>query len=299
MQTPVKGVFKDKKYFSSVRNYTLALLDAFSGVNYWVDHDQEEQKQFTVPISFGNYEKAQVLGDLDETQIRKGNYNFLPRIVLSFDGMAKNTQRQTQKYQRLQKLTISDKNRKLDISYNSISYDYNFRLLVQARGLTISSMITEEILSKFNPSLNLLIHEFPIFIDKTETQILISDPSFEINEDQEDESVNIIQVSFDIVVRGNVYSQIEMQGPIETVKMFSHLWDEAEMKKSKMASYFKFDVNQDQNNGKIGAVNNETGRWFNGTIPFDPVIEANEDKVIQERPDYQPPEINTTYDIKE
>ncbi len=237
------------------------------------------------------------MGDLDETEIRKGNYNFLPRIILSFEGMSKNTARQTQKYQKLKKrisLDLESDNIKsynqnfIDMSYNSLSYDYNYKLLVQTRGLTIASQITEEILAKFNPSLNLMIKEFPIFQERTETQILISDPSFEINEDFQDEEVNIIQITFDITVRGNVYSQIEMLGLIETVRMFSHVWDKAEIEKSKLASYYKFDVNQTDPRKEKGKIYQETSRHFQGTELYGEVVERTEAEVIKERDDYVP-----------
>ena len=282
-----EGLYKERKYFSTTRTYTLALLNAFNNVNYWVEKEtDEEQKEFVIPISFGNYEKAVALQDLDSDTIKKGNFNFLPRLVLSFEGMSKAPERQTNKFQKLSKRIChpDTNNPSLDVSYNSVSYDYHFTLLLQARGLTIATQVTEEILSKFNPSLNLEIKEFPIFTEPTETQILIGDPAFEIITDFETIDVNIMQVTFDINIRGNIYSPIELSGPIEVVKLFTHIWDEEDYKDSKLADYYRFDVNLNTNKPE-----KETARIFDATKKTAEIVETpNEQELIDKRDDYSP-----------
>ena len=295
MSNYTEGLYKERKYFSTTRTYTLALLNAFNGINYWVEKENDEvQKEFVIPISFGNYEKAIALQDLDTDTIKKGNFNFLPRLVLSFEGMSKAPERQTNKFQKLsKKICHPDTNKpSLDVSYNSLSYDYHFTLLLQARGLTIASQVTEEILSKFNPSLNLEIKEFPIFTEPTETQILISDPAFEIITDFETTDINIIQVTFDINVRGNIYSPIELSGPIEVVKLFTHIWDEVDYKDSKLADYYRFDINPDTNKPE-----KETVRIFNATKKTAEIVETlNEQELIDKRDDYNPHQYVTNLD---
>jgi hypothetical protein len=285
MQTPTIGQYKDRRYFSSTRNYTLALLNAFNGIRYWVETDDEvQQKEFTIPLSFGNYEKALTLQDMSETELRKGNFNFLPRLVLSFEGMTKAVDRQTNKFQKLTRRVYDPETRKrsMDVSYNSVAYDYQFTLLLQSRGLTITSQVVEEILVKFNPTLNLMINEFPIFEERTETQIQISDPSFEIQDEFGDEEVNIINVSFDIVVRGNIYSPISMVGPIEVVKMFTHIWDDANIEDAEIASYYRFDVNTENQR-----VYKETTRIFDATRKWSPEVEVEDEQtLIETRPDF-------------
>ena len=90
-----EGKYSQVRYFNSTRNYTLALLNAFNGIKYWVDDPEILQKAFTVPISFGNYEKSIALRDLSEKDLTNLNYNFLPRLVLSFDGMSRAVERQS------------------------------------------------------------------------------------------------------------------------------------------------------------------------------------------------------------
>lgn len=283
MSTYVETEAKDRKYFSSIRNYTLALLNSFNNVKFWVEQETEGEREYTIPISFGNYEKAQTLQDLDETQIKSGNYNYLPRLVLSFEGMSKAPERQTNKFQKLMKKIYDPETGRptLDVSYNSLAYDFHFTLLAQTRGLTIASQVVEEVLIKFNPSLNLMIKEFPIFEDLTETQIKISDPAFEILDEFAEEEVNIMTVTFDITLRGNIYSPIEIKGPIETVKMFTHIWDEKDHEDSKLASYYRFDVSPDTHK-----VYRETARSFDGTLVNDEIVEEPEHVVIERRSDY-------------
>lgn len=290
MTKGIEGIFKDRKYFSTTRNYTLSLLNAFNNVKYWVEND-DNQKEFIIPISFGNYEKAIALEDLDMEIIKKGNFNFLPRLVLSFEGISKAPDRQTNKFQKLSKKICHPDTSlpALDVSYNSVAYDYHFTLLLQARGLTIASQVTEEILVKFNPSLNLEIKEFPIFLEPTETQILVGDPAFEILDEFSETDVNIMTVTFDITVRGNIYSPIELSGPLKVVKIFNHMWDDEDYRDSKLASYYKFDIDPISHKAT-----KETSRHFNATQQFDEIIEDEDEQVvIDNREDYSEYQVTT------
>jgi len=277
---------KNVRYFSSIRNYTLALLNAFSGVKLYINQeDSKLDKVYDVDITFGNYEKSAILEDLNEKQITQGNFNYLPRLILSFEGMIKAPDRQTNKFKKLYRKIyhVDHKDKMLEVSYNSLAYDFNFTLLLQARGLTQASQLTEEILTHFNPTLNLNIRECPIFEQKTETQIQISDPAFEINNEQQEEDVNIINVTFDLTLRGNIYSPIEMKAPIRTIDLFIHLWDTVDYEDSKMASYYHFEKDDDNYNARE--------RIFDGTIPYNNDVETeSENTLILKRPDFVPHE---------
>jgi hypothetical protein len=291
----IKLEAKDRKYFNSTRNYTLSLLSSFDGIEYYVpvtkDGEYKSDRVFRVPITFGNYEKALALEDISisEKMLKEGNYNFVPRLVLSFTGMVRNATRQTQKYQRfIKRVEHPDFKSTIDIAYNSIAYDFNYTLLLQARGMTMATQITEQILTQFNPSYNLNLHEFPLFTELTQTQILIQDPQFEIMEEFEDTQVNIINVSFEITVRGNLYSQIGFQSAIETVDMFTHLWDKLAREESKLASYYKFDVSPE-----TYYIYKQTERHYNGTKSYDISVKLPYYDMWAERPDFSPPEIET------
>ena len=295
------GIYKDIVYFNSTRNYTLALLNAFNNVQSYVETSDSAhpEKAFTVPVSFGNYEKALVLDDYNENEITSLNFNFLPRLVVSFEGMTKVADRQTQKYQKFSKTiplpakpskptnsTGSAQPHNINFAYNSLSYDFSFGLLLQTRGLTQATQITETILSKFNPSLNLLIEEFPL-LDTTETQILISDPTFEIITEFETTDVNIINVSFEVTVRGNIYSPIGLTGAVDQIGIYMNIWEKKRISDSKLAAYWNIDT-------KTKTITQRsfdaTGR---GSMPGrpEPIVSGPEAELIKERPDYHPHEL--------
>lgn len=283
---------KDVRYFNSIRNYTLALLNGFNAVKLYVNQDNSQKdKVYIVPITFGNYEKSVILQDINEKDMLSGNFNFLPRIVLSFENLSKAPERQTNKFQKLSKRVFlpDDSNVKMMVSYNSLAYDFHYTLLVQSRGLTQASQLTEEILSYFKPTMNLNILECPIFNEKTETQIQISDPAFEINKEFDEKDVNIISVTFDITVRGNIYSPIEMSAPVTAIHLFTHVWDSVDYHDSKLSSYYNFEKDlTSENSNKLKL----TERIFDGTRIYTPDVELkDEEQVILKRPDYQPPQI--------
>jgi hypothetical protein len=278
------------------------MLSSFDNLYYYVpEYDENNEyltdKAYRVPISFGNYEKSVKLQDqqLTESMLKSGNFNFVPRMVLSFDGLQKNFERATQKYQRFKKKVIHPNENRyvLDMSYNSIPYDFQYTLLLQTRGMTMASQLTEQILSYFNPSYSLQIIEFPLFFDFTHTQILTDDPEFEIIDEFEDTQVNIVNVSFTLTVRSNIYTQIEYQAPIEVVKMFTHVWDDFNYKLSQLSRYYKFDV---QGGYEGGYITHSTERVYDGTMPYDDTVELNYEEMMENRPDFNPPELHTDYD---
>ncbi len=285
----------DTRYFNSTKNYTLSLLNAFDNIKYYVQEIQENEyiydKSYKVPITFGNYEKSLMLENVNEKDLTTGNFNFLPRLILSFDSMNRAVDRGTQKFQKFTDYTRTIQDHQLKMSYNSIPYDFNYTMLLQARGMSMATQITEQILSYFNPSMTLNIKEFPLFEKMTETQILIQDPEFEIIEEFEETQVNLINVTFQLTIRGNIYSKIDYQYPIESVHIFTHIWDEFLIQESKLASYYKYDINQDTR-----LPEKQTERHYNGTLSYDKTVRYPYNDMVQKRPDFSEPEIITDLD---
>jgi len=228
--------------FNSTRTYTLAILDSLNNVKHYVRKEDGTASVKVVPISFGNYEKSIALSDIDRETLEQGNWNFVPRLVLSFNGMSKASDRTTNKFQKISK-SIEYKGKKLlNYGFNSIPYDFQFTLTLQARGLSEAFQITEQILPMFRPSYNIKIQEYPMFDEMTETQLQIQDPEFDIIEEFAAEDVNLINVTFGLNLRGNLYMPLQLIAPVETVKLFNHLWDTQELKESQLASYYKWNV---------------------------------------------------------
>jgi hypothetical protein len=235
--------YKNTLYFNTIRTYVVSILDSFNDIKYWKKDEDGNDIEKIIPIKFGNYEKSIMLEDITKEQYKSGNFNFLPRLVLSFEGMSK-ADRDTNKFRKYsQRITDTEGKPFIQYAYNSVSYDFNFNLTLQARGLNEAFMIVEEILPFFRPSYTIDILEYPLFPELTTTQLLISDPEFDIINEFEETDVNIITITFPLTLRGNLYMPIQLQAPIEKVKMFNLLWNTRNIYESKVASYYEFDVN--------------------------------------------------------
>lgn len=235
---------KNVLYFNTIRSYTLSVLGSLSGIKHWVSDEKDIDVQKSVPITFGNYEKSIALEDIKPELLESGNYNFVPRLVLSFDGMSKVGERTTNKSQKISKRVINEYGDvMLNFGYNSVAYDFQYTLTLQARGMNEAFMIVEQILPMFRPTYPLSIKEYPLFDDMTDTVLQIEDPNFEILDTFEESDVNIINVTFGMNLRGNLYMPLHLVGPVETVTMFNRLWDTQDYKDAQLAAEYGFEVN--------------------------------------------------------
>lgn len=233
-------------FFNSSRTYTLSLLNYFSNFKHYVKKENGDLGEKNIPIQFGNYEKSIALEDI-EGDPDFSNWNIVPRMILSFEGMNKAVDRTLNKDHKLSMKINEDGIDILRYTLNSVPYDFEFKLLIQTRGMNEAFQIVEQILPHFRPSLPLEIKEFPLFEELTKTQLLISDPSFEINEDFEDSDINIINISFDLTLRGNLYLPISLVAPIKTLKMFYYILEKNNIEEAKLASRYKWNIEE----GKI------------------------------------------------
>jgi len=230
-------------FFNSSRTYTLALLDLFSSIKHYIEKDDGSLGEEVIPIQFGNYEKSVILEDI---RSKDTNRNVLPRMVLSFEGMTRASYRSLNKNHKFSMKVMHEGRQVLRYTPNSTPYDFQFKLLIQARGMNQAFQIVEQILPKFRPSVEINIQELPLFDETTKTQVLISDPTFDINDEMEDEDINIINISIDITIRGNLYLPINIVGPIEVVKMFFYSIKDKDRKDAKLASKFKWTIEEGQ-----------------------------------------------------
>jgi len=231
-------------FFNSTRTYTLAILDALNNVKTWTKQTDGKWNEEVIPITFGNYEKSLRMEDIDQETLLSGNFNFIPRFALSFNGMSKAPDRDTNKFQKISKKVLAPDGESLmlNFGYNSVAYDFQYTLLLQARGLNQAFQIVEQILPLFRPTYAVAVKEYPLFDDMTETVLQIEDPSFEIIEEFEDTDVNIINVSMGLNIRGNLYMPLSLQAPIKVVKMLDYLWDLQEVQDSQKAAFYNCDV---------------------------------------------------------
>ena len=231
--------------FNSTRTYTLAILDALNNIKHWVRRDDGTASKKVVPITFANYEKFAALGDIDQATLEQGNWNFVPRMALSFNGMTKAGERTTNKFQKISKKIEYQGKTLLNTGFNSVPYDFQYTLTLQARGLNEAFQITEQILPMFRPSMNIKIQEYPLFQEMTQTQLLLDGPEFDILDEFGPEDINLVNVTFSLTLRGNLYMPLSIIAPIKIVKLFNHLWETQDIKESELASYYKWHVNPD------------------------------------------------------
>jgi hypothetical protein len=235
-------------YFNSIRKYTLAIINSLNNVKLWVKNEDGTHTERTIPIKFGNYEKSIALEDIDEKTYLSGNFNVIPRMVLTFEGLSKDPDRMTNKFQKIsRRIENPDKpgSQMLQFAYNSVPYDFQYNLVIQTRGLNQAFMIIEQILPMFRPTYPLEIQEFPLFKEKTLTQLECDDPQFEIIEDFQDTDVNIVNVTIPLNLRSNLYMPLRLQGPILEVQMYMKQWFEEDFREAKLASYFEFYVDDE------------------------------------------------------
>lgn len=234
---------KNVLYFNTTRTNTLAILTSLNNIKHWTKDEEGNDTQGVIPIKFGNYEKAVALEDLSEDLRTTGNFNFVPRMVLSFTGMTKAPERDTNKFHKIsRRFKMASGSVALQFAYNSVAYDFQYTLVLQARGLPQAYQAVEQILSRFRPSYAIAVREYPLFDKMTETQLLTQDPTFEIIEDFDEFDVNLVNVTFDLTLRGNLYMPLHVTGPIETVKLSNYLWDTYDIAESQAASYYEYDV---------------------------------------------------------
>jgi len=305
-------------YFNSTKRYTLRLLETLSTIPFFVPEKEIVEdgrklfydREFTLPLKFGIYEKCIALKDLSEETLSKSHITqYLPRAVLVFDGMDKAFDRHLNKRNVFSKSVDLRKlcenygietvnichntddeyyrNRdwydykqspdceKVKFSFASVPYNFNYRLIIQGRGLSQTMQIVETVLAKFDPSIPLRVFEYPLFDDQTLTQVIAGDPSFDFSPSYDLEDVNIVNVEIPLMVKGNLYKGIETKGHLKAIGMFMGIWDGEDKYDSKLANFFKF-FNTGPTYDSNGDFEIWKERWirrgFNGTSdwPLDP-----------------------------
>ena len=186
------------KYYhhSSIKNYTIALLDLFNDIHI-VRYDDEEGREydFKVPIIFGSKEKAFHLDSIETQNILNGNVNVLPKIVLSFEGMSKAPMRNTNKLARLDHKK----------QYNSVSYDFQFTMYIATRTFTDATIIIEQIAPLFRPDYSVKINEIDIQEEPTTIPVTIGDFSIVLPDTTSEDELRIIEVDVPLTIKGNLY----------------------------------------------------------------------------------------------
>jgi len=207
-------------YHSSIKNYTIALLDLFNDIHI-LRHSEDGSviKDIQVPIKFGNRDKAFMMQEHDLENLNSGNINSLPRMVLAFDGMSKAPQRDTNKLAKMNKRSKGPESLMYEFHYNAVAYDFNFTVFVATRTFTDATIIIEQIAPLFRPDITLKIRELDIQDKPTSVPVQLGDFSIELPDEMAEDQIRIIEVEFPLVLKGNLYLPIKDASIIKEIEL--------------------------------------------------------------------------------
>ena len=209
-------------HFGTIRKYTAALLDAFNNIEIQKIDSTGRPIITKVPIQYANQEKSTLYDQLNTNEIYTSNNQILPRMILSFNGMSVAPERAKNKFVKINAI-INDQ--KISHQFNSIPYDFNFTVTLQARGMNEASLLIEQICSFFNPTYTLRIQEIPVpYVEPSSIVVDLESTNIE-QEEIEDLSINIVTCTFDLKVRGNIYPPFKDIKLIKAIQVFLHSED--------------------------------------------------------------------------
>lgn len=224
---------------NTIRKYTLAMLETFNGikVEYEVSNTNgtPEYKYKNVPIRYSTREKINVLEETEEQNLLSGNYNILPRTSLALSTITKNSERQSNKFNKIATTDFGE------FMFNAVSYDFAFDMTIMCRGMNEASMLVEQITSRFNPNYTLLINEIPNQVTPTSVPLQLLDISIE-GQEYDELSTDIIEVNVGMNLKGNFYSPIDQMEKIKNVDMYLNMWHHSTANDYNRAKLFKYDV---------------------------------------------------------
>jgi len=195
-------------YHSSIKNYTVALLDLFNDIHLpRFNSNGERISDLKIPITFGNRDKAYILNDHDIENLTNGNVYVLPRMVLEFNSMSKAMDRNTNKNHKINKRKLGDEVLLYEYHYNAVAYDFEFTLYLATRTFTDATIVIEQIAPMFRPDISLKIQELDIQSEPTTIPVSIGDFNVDLPE-LDPEDIRIIEVSLPITLKGNLYLPI-------------------------------------------------------------------------------------------
>lgn len=209
-------------HFNILRKYTASILDLFNELEVQTKLSNNKFLYTKIPIQYANRERFDIYSQLSYNQIFTGNTQVLPRAILLFNGMQVDINRARNKFVKIYKKIIKDgdKPKKLNYQFNSVPYNFNYQVIMQCRGMNEASMIVEQICSFFNPSYCMRIQEIDL-PDFGYTSLILTLNDTQIEQSEIDDlSTNIVTITFDLTLRGNIYPAIKDQETIQLVQLF-------------------------------------------------------------------------------
>lgn len=200
-------------HHATIRKYTLGLLTTFNNIEIQTLQSDDTLKSSMVPIVFSSREKAIAFSSQPNLG---GNPGVLPRMSLVFESMQPNRTRALNKNIKINKNIAGSI---IQYQNNSIPYDFNYSIILQARGMSEAAMITEQVASYFIPTYTLKINEIPIQDTPSSIVTELNGISFE-TEEYDEYSTNLVTVTFNLLLRGNIYPSIKESGLVENLQIY-------------------------------------------------------------------------------
>lgn len=210
-------------HFNTLRKYTASLLNLFNDIEIETKLSDGKLKYTKIPIQYSNREKFEIMSQLSYDQIFLGNSQVLPRAILRFESLSPLLERGRNKFFKIynHKLMTAEGPKILKYQFNSIPYNFAYQVVVQCRGMNEASMVIEQVCSYFNPTYCMRIQEIDL-PDFGNTSIILelNNTSVEQQSVEEELSTNIVTITFDLTLRGNLYPAIKEQETIKLVQIF-------------------------------------------------------------------------------
>ena len=204
-------------HFETLRTYTASLLALFADLEVQAKHSNNKIHVTRIPIQYSNREKSDIVNQLSYEQIFSANSQILPRAVLTFVSMAPARERAKNKFNKIFQLEVNGE--KKQFQYNSIPYNFEYQVIAQTRGMNEACQIIEQVCAHFNPSYNMKIKEVPFQSDFTSVKLDLTDTTIE-QQDIDDYSANIVTITFNLTLCGNLYPAIKDSEIIKTIQIF-------------------------------------------------------------------------------
>lgn len=233
----------DFYHHETISKITMALLDSLNDIKVRrVGSDGLDISDYTVPITFGSREKSFVLSEQDSEAMRRGNVNILPRMALDYESMTPARTRQTNKYNRVNKVINGET---ISFQYNPVPMDFSFVINIATRTFSDMTMIMEQLVPFFNPSYSLFINEMDFQDEPTSIPVIMESSDISMPEDYGDDEIRIIEGTVSITVKGNLYPPIKEESIVKKVKVYMGL--NRNDTEDYRVSRYQFDVVDKQN----------------------------------------------------
>jgi hypothetical protein len=201
----------------SIRRYTSAILDTFNDMHITrFNNDGTIDKDVIIPIGFASKQKSFAFTDDDYTKYRESKYNVIPRIALSFDGMSRASEKETNKLNKSQKFNEDGKT--LTYTYNSVSWSLEYTISILTDSFTDLTMLVEQIIPLFNPTYSIKIKDMDFHTDFRSVPLRLNDVSLDLDVDLGmDDDIRFCTATLSLSIDANIYP------PIRDGKIVNHV----------------------------------------------------------------------------